>query len=303
VLTAPAVSILVAGYYAARLPRPQSVHDWKAIRQQWQAMLKLGIPLMAAGMLAMTTQMIVRSIIVRELGVDASGHFQAAWAISMTYIGIVLGAMVTDYYPRLTASVNDHSQARRLVNEQTEMGLLMVGPILLGIITFAPWVIHLLYAKSFLPASELLRWQVMGDALKVAIAPMRYISLAQGRGGVFIATELIWNIAYLGAIVLGIQEYGLLMAGVGFLIAYLVYLLAMIFVAAKLIQHQITTRISMLLLIILIAGGLIIFFNNQYGYTGYWFGFLVTLALSGYSLYRLNGLIDIQGWLKRKFLN
>ncbi|MEQ1778221.1 MAG: oligosaccharide flippase family protein, partial [Nitrosomonas sp.] len=64
VLTAPAISILVAGYYAARLPQPQTVHDWQAISQQWQAMLKLGIPIMAAGLLTLVTQLAARSIIL-----------------------------------------------------------------------------------------------------------------------------------------------------------------------------------------------------------------------------------------------
>ena len=61
VITAPAVSILVAAYYAAHLPRPDAAHDWQAIRQQWQAMLKLGIPLMAAGLLTLATQLAARS--------------------------------------------------------------------------------------------------------------------------------------------------------------------------------------------------------------------------------------------------
>ena len=149
VLVAPAISVLVASHYAARLPRPQTPRDWQAISQQWQAMLKLGIPFMVAGLLTTGTQLAARAIILRELGLDASGYFQAAWAISMTYIGFVLGAMGTDYFPRLTEAISDPARARKLVNEQTEMALLLAGPVLLAMITLAPWVIHLLYAASF----------------------------------------------------------------------------------------------------------------------------------------------------------
>ena len=98
----------------------------------------------------------------------------------MTYIGFVLGAMATDYYPRLTAVINDHAQASKLVNEQTEMALLLAGPVLLAMITFAPWVIHLLYAASFTPAAEVLRWQVLGDILKVASWPMGFVLAGAG---------------------------------------------------------------------------------------------------------------------------
>jgi len=301
VLTAPAVSILVAGYYAARLPRPQTPHDWQAIGQQWQAMLKLGIPLMAAGLLTLATQLAVRSIILREHGLDASGYFQAAWAISMTYIGFVLGAMATDYYPRLTTAINDHSQARRLVNEQAEMALLLSGPVLLAMITLAPWVIHLLYGASFAPATEVLRWQILGDILKVASWPMGFILLAQGRGGIFIATELTWNVVYLGAIILGIQEWGLVIAGVGFLIAYLIFYGVVAVAAYRLIGFKLARRNGLVTLLLLLAGGLIMYLAEQSTGAGYAVGLLATLAASVYSLRRLNGLVDLRGWLRRKF--
>jgi PST family polysaccharide transporter len=303
VLSAPAVSVLVAGYYAARLPRPQSAHDWQAISQQWQALLKLGIPLMTAGLLTLATQLAARSIILRELGLDASGYFQAAWAISMTYIGFVLGAMGADYYPRLTAAINDHQQARKLVNEQTEMALLLAGPVLLAMITLAPWVIHLLYAESFAPATEVLRWQVLGDILKVASWPMGFILLAQGRGGLFIGVELTWNVAYLGAIFLGIQQYGLVIAGVGFWIAYLILYGVNAMAATRLIGFRPARRNWTATLLLLIAGGLIMFLAAQSTSMGYAVGLLATLVTGAYSLRRLDGLVDVRGWLKRKFVN
>ena len=194
VLTAPALNIIVATYYAARLPKPSAEHDWIAIKSQWQAMIRLGLPFMAAAFFNLATQLASRSIVLREFGIDSAGYFQTAWSIWMTYIGFVLGAMVTDYFPRLSAVIGDRQQARTLVNEQSEMGLLLAGPILLAMITFAPWVIQLLYAESFAPASDLLRWQVLGDIIKVSSWPMGFVLLAQGRGLLFLATQLTWDI-------------------------------------------------------------------------------------------------------------
>jgi O-antigen/teichoic acid export membrane protein len=301
VLAAPAVTIPVAAWYAARLPRPQMHHDWPAIRQQWQAMLKLGIPLMAAGLLTLATQLAARSIILRELGLDASGYFQAAWAVSMTYIGFVLGAMGTDFFPRLTATINEHPQARKLVNEQAEMALLLAGPVLLGMITLAPWVIHLLYAASFAPAADVLRWQVLGDIFKVASWPLGFILLAQGRGGIFIATELTWNVVYLGAITLGIQEWGLVMAGVGFWIAYLIYYGLVVLVASRLIGYKPACRNVVVTLFLWLAGSGIVFLATQSIGTALTVGLGMTLAASIYSLRRLDGLMDLRGWVRRRF--
>lgn len=300
VLAAPAISALVAGYYAARLPRPHTPRDWQAIQQQWQAMLKLGIPFMAAGLLTLVTQLAARSLILRELGLDAAGHFQAAWAISMTYIGFVLGAMGADYYPRLTEAINDHPRARQLVNEQTEMALLLAGPALLAMITFAPWAIHLLYAESFAPATEVLRWQALGDILKVASWPMGFILLAKGRGGLFILTELTWNVVYLAIIAFGIQEWGLITAGVGFCIAYLTYLMLMAWIAGRLIGQRPFLQNSIAVLLLLSVGVIIIYLAGQSARMGYVVGALMTLGVGAYSLKRLDKVVDVRGWLRGK---
>ncbi|MFO3797886.1 MAG: oligosaccharide flippase family protein, partial [Anaerolineales bacterium] len=269
VLTTPAISLLVAGYYAARIQRPQPTHDWKAINQQWRLMFKLGLPFMATGMLGLATQLAARSMTVNELGLEAGGYFQAAWAISITYIGFVLGAMGADYYPRLSAAIHDHGAARIMVNEQTEMALLMAGPALLGMITFAPWVIQLLYSESFASVNDVLRWQVLGGILKVASWPMGYVLLAQGRGGIFIALEQIWNAIYIGAIYLGMEGWGIDITGMGFVISYAVYYGLITFVVFKLIDLRLVLKHLLSVSFLLIAGGSIIFAFSQSWFGGY----------------------------------
>jgi PST family polysaccharide transporter len=265
-------------------------------------MLTLGIPFMAAGLLMLTTQLAMRSIILRELGLEASGYFQAAWAISMTYVGFVLNAMAMDYFPHLTTAINDHERARRLINEQTEMALLLAAPVLIAMITLAPWVIHLLYAQSFSTAAEILKWQVLGDILKVASWPIGFIFLASGRGGVAIGINLIWSAAYLGAFVLGIRQFGLVMAGVGFGVAYLFLYVVVVILANKQIGFKQTQRNLTFTLLLLFVGGIIMSLSAQSVATGYAVGSLATLLVSVYSFRRLDHLIDLTEWLRLKIL-
>ncbi len=301
VLLAPAANVLVAGFYAIRLPRPQTTYDLLAIRQQWLAILKLGIPLMSAGLLTLITQLAVRSVVLREFGLEASGYFQAAWAVSFTYVGFVLNSMAMDYFPRLTSAINDRERARDLVNEQTEMALLLAGPVLMAMITFAPLVIHLLYAQSFSPAAAILKWQVLGDILKVASVPMVFIFLAMGRGGVAIGVQLVWCAAYLGPVVLGIQEFGLVMTGVGFWIAYLIYYLVVSVAAKELIGLKLTKRNWVLTLILFLTGGTIMLIATQSSTAGYAIGSSATFIASVYSWRRLDRLIGLTAWLRQKF--
>jgi PST family polysaccharide transporter len=300
VLTAPAVNFLVVSYYAARLPRPHVPSDLVAIQQQWLAMLNLGIPFMASGLLMSITQLAMRSLVLRDLGLEASGHFQAAWAISMTYLMFVLNAMVMDYYPRLAAAISDHQRAGKLVNEQAQMTLLMAGPLLLAMITLAPWVIHLLYAQGFGPAAEMLRWQMLGDILKVATTPIIFIFLAAGRGGAYIGIQFLWSAVYLGTFVLGIEEFGLVMAGVSFGIAYLVLYVVVAIVTNRLVGFKPTQRNWQFALLLLLAGASTIILAMQSAPAGYAIGALATLIVSAYSWRRLDHLIDLTGWLRQK---
>jgi PST family polysaccharide transporter len=110
---------------------------------------------------------------MKDLGPEASGCFQAAWAISMTYVGFVLGEMAADYLPRLTEPIHDRERAKSLVNEQNELALLFAAPASLAMLMLAPWLIELLYVKGITPAAELLRWQVMGDLFKFVGWPIQ----------------------------------------------------------------------------------------------------------------------------------
>lgn len=62
---------------------------------------------MLAGLMNTGSLLFARSLILRELGIEASGHFRVSWTISITYLGFMLGAKGTDYYSRLTAAVRN----------------------------------------------------------------------------------------------------------------------------------------------------------------------------------------------------
>ncbi|MFK8030315.1 MAG: O-antigen translocase [Gammaproteobacteria bacterium] len=301
VLMAPAANFLIALFYTARIASPPMQYELAAIQRQWLAMLKFGIPLMAAGLVTLLTQLAMRSVVFRELGLEASGYFQAAWAISFTYVGFVLNAMAMDYYPRLTMAIDDHHKARELVNEQIEMALLFIGPALIGMITLAPWVIHLLYAPSFSPAAEILKWQMLGGILKVVSAPLVFIFLSKGRGSIVVGVQFVWGVAYLAPVLFFISEFGLLTTGVGYWAAYTIYCVIVVALAHRLIGFTPSKRNVLLTITLLIVGNGVMSLVSQSVILSYAVGSLATLLLSVYSLRRLNQLIDLTGWLRQRF--
>ncbi len=139
VVTAPLSLVIVASWTASRLPRPAAAKlPLAKVWAQSSAIIRLGVTFMLAGLAGAAALLIARAIVSRDAGGVALGDFTAAWTISMTYIGFVLQAMATDYYPRLAAAMHDQATANRLINEQSEIALILAAPILLALQAGAP---------------------------------------------------------------------------------------------------------------------------------------------------------------------
>jgi len=225
ILAGPLASFAVGLWFlrhpgTSRGPSPK----WAELATEWKGFARLGMAFMLSGVVEMLIHLSVRTMVQQELGAASLGLFQAAWTISMTYIAFVLNAMTADYYPRLAGLVHSPAQATRLVNEQTEVALLLAGPVLLAVLGFAPFILSLLYADAFVGASAVLRWQVLGDVLKVVSWPIAFVFLAAGDGRTFFLTETL-ALAVYGLVswfllpVLGVEA-----VGVGFFAMYAVYL-------------------------------------------------------------------------------
>ncbi|TYO88781.1 O-antigen translocase [Oceanicella actignis] len=227
-LAAPVASVLAALRHTRRLPRPEPApFDAAQTLDHWRQMLGLGVVFMSGGLLSGLALLAVRASLTRDFGVDAAGHFQASWAITMQYVGFLLSAMGADYYPRLAAIINDRPAAARLVNEQTAIALSLVGPAMAALIGLAPWVVTALYSARFGPAVELLQWQTLGNVLKLSAWPLGYVIVAHARSGLFFASQLAFNAVFVGFVALATPIMGLNGAGVAFVAAYCVHLALM----------------------------------------------------------------------------
>lgn len=225
VLAGPIAAFIVGQWYVMRIPKPQSAYFFApGVMKQWKVLFRLGTTFMLAGLAVTAGQLAVRSMVQQQLGPDALGNFQASWMISMTYIGFVLTAMGTDYYPRLTAVIGDPLAVNRLVNEQTEVALLLAAPVLLFVSGLAPWVIEVAYSNRFAEAAGILQIQILADVLKVASWPLGFILLASGAGKTFMLSDIFAIVILSLGVWFGLPLIGLQATGVGFVVMYAVYL-------------------------------------------------------------------------------
>jgi antigen flippase len=229
-----AFGILLSWWYARKVEVLPVRVTWRESFLESRSLLAMGIAFTAAALIGSGTSYLTRILIQHELGMEAVGIYTATWTLSTYYIGFVLSAMGTDFMPRLTASSHDHSVMNRLVNEQTEMGVLIALPGVIATLTFAPWVMKAFYSAAFMEGADVARWQILGVFLRVVSWPLGYVLVAKGKSFLFTVSEFIFGIINVLLIFLCMKLWKLEGIGISFALSYLIYTGMMVIVAFRL---------------------------------------------------------------------
>jgi enterobacterial common antigen flippase len=209
IILSSVVQLGLSWYFSRRIQISVVPQSWTETAATSKRLVGLGAAFMYGALLYGVVGVFVRSLIVRELGLDANGIYQAAWGLSGMFAGFILGAMGADFYPRLTAVAHDNEQINRLVNEQTEIGILLALPGLLGTLAFAPWLMKIFYSTDFLSGADLLPWFVCGVFVQVIITAVGFIQRAKGATRWIIIGQTEANILFLVLCFVLIPKLGL----------------------------------------------------------------------------------------------
>ena len=231
-----AFTALATSWWFARRVSVKAIDlPWRESVGEARQLLTLGVSFMAAGLVTVLSNYLIWVVLLRQFSLDDVGIYQAAFNLSGILVGFVLGAMGADYYPRLTAVAGDNISVHRMVNEQTQVSIILALPGLAAMMVFAPLVIKIFYATSFETAVPVLRWCTLGILGRVFSWPMGFVILAKGKGQLFLLTEIFASSLHLGAVFIFIQIWGLNGAGVAFVVLYVIYTALMLFVVRRLV--------------------------------------------------------------------
>jgi len=219
-----AMGIVTSWWYARKIKVTRPSMSWRQVMEEVSPLLRLGVVFMATGLMTFGMTYLVSIFLRYKIGFAAVGLYQAAWTLGGLYLGYIVQAMGTDFYPRLTAVADNNLECNRLVNEQAEVGLLMAGPGIIATLTFAPVFISLFYSAKFGLAVETLRWICLGMLLRVCSWPIGYIVLAKGARGIFFWAEVFYNAVLFGLMWVGVRSFRLEGAGMAFFGLYVVNL-------------------------------------------------------------------------------
>jgi len=280
-----------------KLPQAGSV----SFTQAWaegKGMMRMGFMLSLSGIIAAIAAYVLRLFINREGSLVDVGLYSAGFAMINTYVGMIFTAMGTDYYPRLAAVSKDVSLTNKLVNQQAEMALLILGPILILFLLVLKYVIVILYTPEFLGVIEMVQWAVLAIFFKAVTWAMGFIFLARGDSKFFFWSELIANIYILGLNVLGYWFYGLEGLGISFLVSFVLSCVQNYWIVTSRYQFAVSGELLAMLTIQLILAACCFVLVKQQSFGVYWYAIPLLILSIGYSWHHLNKRLNLIAYLK-----
>ena len=224
---------LLARYFANKVPIQSVTVPIKEVFKEGRQMLVMGVAMSLTSILSSASAYVLRGFISNTGGEVEIGLFHAGFAIINTYVGMVFTAMSTDYYPRLAGVHEDNEKCRQLVNQQGEVGSLLLTPLLVICIAFMPIVIRILYSEEFLAANNYILWAVPGMMFKLASWIISFQFVAKGESKLFMINELSASLYMLLLNMLGYHLFGLSGVGASFSLGFLIYFIQVYLIAQK----------------------------------------------------------------------
>lgn len=296
------VSLFLAWFYARKVPFNKVQMTFKETVHNGSVMLKMGIAMSVNGMLVTGAAYVLRIVIMHHGGTEAVGLFTAGYAILGTYVGMVFTAISTDYYPRLAAVNSDNEKSRDLINQEGEIGTLILAPCLIICIFFMPIIIRILYTEQFSDSSDYVFWASLGMMFKMASWVIAFIFIAKGAMKTFLTNEISVNVYGLLISIAGYYLGGLKGLGIAFTIKMALYAMQVFCVAHTKYRYRLSggflkiivfqcIMVCMAIAAVLLTSGL----------TTWLIGFLIAIASSAYSIIGLNRRMNLLEVVKTKF--
>lgn len=208
------VLMLVHLYFSLQL------YPWRTemfsgeVWRQGVAMVRLGAPYVIAGVLNALTALAIPAVLLYFGNIDDVGLYKVGYGIMVVYAGIVFVAVETDYFPRLSAVHTNLGRMNYAINQQIDICILFIAPLLLLIMLAMPLVIRVLYTAEFLMVTDMAIYSSFYMFFRAVMLPIAYTALAKGDTKTYLLMEILYDIFSFSLIAAGYYWGGITGTGI-----------------------------------------------------------------------------------------
>lgn len=288
-------------FFANKLKCQYLKVTWHQTRMLGKVMAILGVVMMISTLLGNLCSYSLNAVISHWGSLNDVGLYQAANSITNQYVGVVFAAMGADFFPRLAGVANDNVKIRSMVNQQSEIVMLIVAPLAILLIVTAPLLIRLLLSEEFLSIIPVVRWMGLGIFFKALIFPMGYIAFSKGDKKFFLWFEGVYGNTLIFVLnVIFYCKLGISGIGISFVVSFILLMITYIVLTKKRYEFyysQSFLRTFIPLFIVLCVAFMTSFISNvQISYSCMIISLILCLVLSFYGLNTRLNFIKLKLW-------
>lgn len=179
------------------------------VREGWP-LVRIGVPYVLASVAA---AMATGEVFNYLSDAGQVGLYRAGFGLLVTYAGLVFKAMEADYFPRLSGVNHDTVRLNHAINQQIDVCVLLMAPILILFIMLMPWLVPVLWTHEFMPVVPMTVCAAFYMFFKAVTTPIAYTSLAKADSWLFLLMECIYDAAFVLMLRYGYGHWGLTGAG------------------------------------------------------------------------------------------
>lgn len=131
----------------------------------------------------------VRNYLIDQVSLQDAGYWEAIRRISNYYVMFVSSLLALYILPRF-AEITNAFEFRKEILHFYKTVLPVFALALIGIYIFRSLLVQLIFTEDFLPVTQLFKWQLLGDFLKVISSVIAYQLIAKKMVYQYIGIEL-----------------------------------------------------------------------------------------------------------------
>ena len=256
--------------------------------------IKMGIALMFVSFSGMVSEYIIKVYIASNSDVATVGIYQAGLTIVSGYFSIIIVAMMTDYYPRISAVFDINEKLTLELNRQAKVGLILITPLIVAFMFLMPFFIQILYSDDFLMASKYMRYAIFWTLIIIVSNPIDMILIAKQNTKVFLLATIIYRVLGVLISIYSFDHYGLEGLGVSMLIMGVFHITLMQGIMYKLYRISIDVKTFKMFIVSIVFVLLSFFISDISDFVERYIlgGIIISLSLC-YSVKHFNEVTDL----------
>jgi PST family polysaccharide transporter len=225
-LSQPIACGITAWFFQRALPIPWRSFVGRVDSRVAQSLGGYALMTATSAIVVPFSQIAIRDGLVRMHGWEMAGLWQAMWRISETHLMLLTTTLSLYFLPRFS-EIREGDALRAEVRRCYQYVLPIVLTSAAAIFVFRELLIATLLSRKFLPMSDALAWNLLGDILKIASWITAFTMISHARTSLFVASEIAASLLLVGSVLALAGPFGLIGAAMGYGVTYAIYWIVM----------------------------------------------------------------------------